>query len=524
MSARHVGLLVPLFSMRSSRGWGIGELPDLAPFSEWLAASGFDRLMLLPIGAMTRGEPSPYSAASTMAIDPIYIGLDRLDDFRRAGGEAALSLEARAARDAARASRAVHYAAVWAAKSEALHLAFERFLSDEWAAGSPRAASLAAYIARERWWLDDYALFRAIHDATSGTPWLDWPVTVRDRDPQALADVARQLARPILEEQYQQWVAESQWQEARAVARSRGVTVCGDLPFVSGTASADVWARPGDYLLDVSVGTPPDAFSADGQDWGMPMYRWDAVAASDFAWIRQRAVRMAALFDGIRVDHLIGFYRTFGRPREGAPFFNPGDEPTQIWQGESVLRIFQATGVELVAEDLGTVPDFLRASLERLGVPGCKVLRWERDWHAPGRPFLDPRAFPVRSAALTGTHDTTTVAVWWEEASPDERARVLELPDLADWAGAGPDAEWNDRLGDALLRLAYHAGSAHLFLPIADLFGWRDRINVPGTVSGDNWTWTLPWAVDRLADEREAVARGAVARRLAIEARRGITL
>ena len=93
---------------------------------------------------------------------------------------------------------------------------------------------------------------------------------------------------------------------------------------------------------------------------------------------------MAALFDGIRVDHLIGFYRTFGRPAHGAPFFNPGDEGAQIWQGESVLRIFQATGVELIAEDLGTVPDFLRASLARLGVPGCKVLRWERDWHSRG--------------------------------------------------------------------------------------------------------------------------------------------
>jgi 4-alpha-glucanotransferase len=524
VSHRHVGLLVPIFSMRSTASWGIGELPDLAPLADWLASGGFDRLMILPLGTMTPGEPSPYSAASTMAIDPIYIALDRVDEFARAGGQARLSATARQAIERARASRAVDYAAVTVAKEEALRVAFDYFVGEDWTHHTKRAESLVSYVGRERWWLDDYALFRALTTAMAGARWLDWPAPLRERDPRALDEARGQLAREILQEQYRQWLAESQWQEARAHARARGVSVCGDLPFVSGTASADVWARPGDYRLDVSVGTPPDAFSADGQDWGMPMYRWDAVAASDFAWIRQRARRMAALFDGVRVDHLIGFYRTFGRPRQGAPFFSPGDEAAQLGQGEAVLRIFQSTGTELVAEDLGTVPDFLRASLSRLDVPGCKVLRWERHWHTPGQPFVDPRTFPERSVALTGTHDTTSVAVWWEEASREERARVLALPAFAGWSPDDVDAAWNDRLRDALLALAYHAGSAHLYLPAPDLFGWRDRINVPGTVGEANWTWSLPWPVDRLGDEPEASRRAAYARGLARAAARGITL
>jgi 4-alpha-glucanotransferase len=136
-------------------------------------------------------------------------------------------------------------------------------------------------------------------------------------------------------------------------------------------ASPDVWVRPDEFMLDVSLGVPPDAFSATGQDWGHPTYRWDRIAATGFSWIRNRARRMAALYDGYRVDHLVGLYRTFGRPPVGEPFFNPFDEPTQIAQGETILRMLAETGAAIIAEDLGVVPDFVRASLSRLGVPGC---------------------------------------------------------------------------------------------------------------------------------------------------------
>ena len=142
--------------------------------------------------------------------------------------------------------------------------------------------------------------------------------------------------------------------------------------------SADVWSRREDFLLDASVGTPPDAFSETGQEWGLPPYNWDEARKNDFAWLRMRARRQADLYDGFRVDHLVGFYRTYVRPLDGRPpFFMPSEEPAQIALGETVMRIMIDTEADVSVEDLGTVPAFVRESIARLGLPGYKVLRWE---------------------------------------------------------------------------------------------------------------------------------------------------
>jgi 4-alpha-glucanotransferase len=520
VSERHAGVSVPLFSARSTSGWGIGEIADLVPLSAWLAEAGCDRVMLLPLGTIRTGETSPYAAASTVSIDPVYIAMDSVIDFEHAGGAERLSPTARDALATARASRAVQYEAVRCAKAEALALAFDEFLRDEWEQFGTRAARMAAFVARERWWLDDYALFQAISAARGGVPWRDWPAPLAERDPRALDEARRLLARDVLRHQYMQWIADEQWQAARGAARERGVAVFGDLPFVASTDSADVWSRSGEFLLDVSAGVPPDAFSETGQDWGLPTYRWDAIAESDYAWIRQRARRLATLFDGIRVDHVIGLFRTYGRPPNGEPFFTPPDEASQRQQGERVLRLIAGSGVEVIAEDLGLVPDFLRASLERLAIPGCKVIRWERDWHAPDKPFFDPAQYPARSATMTGTHDTETVASWWDELPIEDRSALLALPLLAD-RGLAAGAPWSSRLRDALLELAYSAGSVDLFVPVQDVFGWRDRINTPGTIGPGNWTWCLPVPVDRLQAHPEALERAAFLRRLAGATARG---
>lgn len=519
--SRHAGLMLPLFSAAATSSWGLGELPDIVPLSHWMSTAGLTRLMLLPIGTMAEGETSPYSAASAMAIDPIYVGLESVDDFRRAGGIEALSAEGRESLDASRRSRSVQYGHVRRAKREALEIAFMRFLNDEWELLSPRAAGLAAYIARERWWLDDYALYQAIAGMTSRSSWREWAAPFRDRDSDALEEARRRLSREILRQQYWQWIAESQWQAARAEARAAGVTVVGDLPFMVAADSADVWVRPAEFRLDVSLGVPPDAFSATGQDWGLPTYRWDVVARSDYTWIRQRARRMAALFDGYRVDHLVGLYRTYGRPKQGESFFTPAREADQVRQGEQILRILVESGATVIAEDLGVVPDFVRASLARLGVPGCKVLRWERAWHDPGRPFVDPARYPAVSVAMTGTHDTETMAAWWDAAPREERAALLALPSVGAAGLVDHDAPWHDALRDAVLELVWHAGSAELLVPVQDLFGWRDRINTPGTVSDGNWSWRLPWLVDRLHESLDARERARFSSRLAGASGRG---
>jgi 4-alpha-glucanotransferase len=518
---RHAGVLLPLFSAPSSRSWGLGELPDLVALSGWLASAGFDRLMLLPIGPVAAGDTSPYSASSAMAIDPIYIAVEDVIDFAQAGGERALSEEARADLSAARTARTVQYALIRRVKDEALSLAFQRFMVEEWSELTTRASELAGYISRQRWWLDDFALYRAIARATGAWSWLEWPAPLRDRDSHAIEEARRSLSRQVLEAQYLQWIAEQQWQRAKAGAHAMGVTVLGDLQFMVSRDGADVWVRPDEVMLDVSLGVPPDQFSDTGQDWGLPTYRWDRIAATDFRWIRQRAQRMAALYDGYRVDHLVGLYRTFGRPLQGDPFFNPVDEQTQTWQGETILRILLESGAEIIAEDLGLVPDFVRASLSRLGVPGSKVLRWERHWHAPGHSFIDPRQYPERSAAMTGTHDTVTQAGWWQDSSQHDRHALASLAAVLGAGAVDPASPWSPSVRDTLLTLVYQSGSNDIFLPIQDVFGWFDRVNTPGTVGDHNWTWKLPWNVDRLGDVAESRERAATLRRIAGEQSRG---
>jgi 4-alpha-glucanotransferase len=344
--------------------------------------------------------------------------------------------------------------------------------------------------------------------------WEDWPAALAHRDPAALREYRRHFTRRILFEQYMQWLADLQWQQARQAAKALGVSLFGDLPFVVDTHSADVWARQDEFLTEVSVGVPPDAFSDTGQDWGLPMYRWDAVHRTDFAWLRQRARRMASLYDGFRIDHLVGFYRTYGTAPTGDRFFLPPDEPTQAWQGERAIGAFTESGVDVVAEDLGTVPDFVRASIAQLGVGGYKVLRWERAWHLPGRPFVSPSDYPPRSVATTGTHDTEPMAVWWDEAAPADRhalAEVLHCSGIAVW---DPSEPWSDALRDAILRLMATAASDHLFFPIQDIFGWRDRINTPATVGDHNWTWRLPWGVDEWLGRHDTTERAAFLRSL----------
>lgn len=484
MSKRR-GVLLPLFSAVSSRSWGIGDCSDIAPLARWLASAGFGDLMLLPLGTMSDGQSSPYSACSAMAIDPIYIDVDAVEDFDRAGGISALDASARASLDLARASARINYAAVRHAKSAALGIAFERFHRDEWTHSSTRATDLAAYASSEGWWLDDYALYRALSRQLGSGDWTTWPIELRERQPGRMAEVRRELQVEILREQYLQWVVEGQWRRAHAAATDAGIRIYGDVPFAVESASADVWARASEFILDLSAGVPPDAFSDIGQDWGLPVYRWDVIAAGGFEWLRQRGRRAPALFDGIRLDHLVGFFRTYARAKNGDAGFTPPDESTQAWQGAQVLSAVRESGIDLLAEDLGVIPDFVRATLDALHVPGYKVFRWERDYGQAGHPFVDPSRYPAESVAATGTHDTETVAEWWDTLSADEQR-----------SAAGCAGAFDDEVRDILLARVLHAGSARAFIPMQDLFGWRDRINTPATVGDHNWTWRLPWPID----------------------------
>ncbi len=508
--SRRAGLLVPLFSIPSTRSWGIGEIGDLAPLCAWLARAGQRVLLMLPINEMPVTESSPYSALSAMAIDPQFITLEAVEDFAAIGGTRALDAEWRDRLEWVRSGPAVDYASVRALKSLALHRAFARFQRSEWKRESPRAQRFRAYIDEQSWWLDDYALFRALHAHHGERPWTEWPQPVRDRVPEALVEARVELDEDVRYRQYVQWIAGDQWSMARR--RTSGVALFGDLPFAVSGDSADVWARQDEFNPALSVGVPPDAFSATGQDWGLPAYRWDVLAERDFDWLRQRARRNADLFDGFRVDHLVGFYRMYVRPLGGGVgVFMPATQDEQTALGERVLRAFQASDAEIFAEDLGVIPDFVRESLVRLRIPGYRVFRWERHWHQKAQPFRDPAEFPPSSVATSGTHDTEPLVIWWEQAKADERRAALDIPAVRermsddDRVRAISEPTLTPDLRAMLLEALCASGSDLLILPIQDVFGWRARINQPATVGDQNWTWKLPWPSDRLLSEPEAL-------------------
>jgi 4-alpha-glucanotransferase len=513
---RRSGLLIPLFSCPSSTSWGIGDIGDIRPVTAWLASAGQRVLQLLPLNEIASGQQSPYSAISAMAIDPIYICVPDVPEFTASGADQMFTARERANLDRVRQAPRVDHATVRRAKQAALAVAFEWFNAHEWSRGTERARRLQAFLEAEAWWIDDYALFRALHEREEHRPWTEWPQGLQRREPAAL-DLARaELAREILFYQYLQWIADTQWHESRAAADANGVQLFGDLPFMVDGDSADVWARQDEFHLDASIGVPPDAFSATGQDWGMPAYRWDVMAQRNFEWLRHRARRSAALFDGYRVDHLVGFYRMYARSRTtGKSSFTPPEISDQLALGERALAIFREPGTEIIAEDLGIVPDFVRASLKRLNVPGFCVFRWERRWDVPGQPFRDPAEYPEVSVAASGTHDTEPLAIWWENAPDEERRAVSELPTLTALSNGASllDAPFDPIVRDTLLEALFAARSELLLIAIQDAFGWRDRINEPATVTSENWTFRLPWPVDHLDEEPEACERRDALRR-----------
>ncbi|MEO6238160.1 MAG: 4-alpha-glucanotransferase [Vicinamibacterales bacterium] len=508
---RHAGLLVPLFSLPSRESWGIGEIGDLPRLAAWMTGAGFSFVQLLPINEMAEGQNSPYSAMSAMAVDPIFISPGAVPDIATLGGENVLPAAERELLRQARASPSIDYTAVRTVKLLALRAGFDRFREQEWQQDTNRALRFKAFIANARWWLADYALFRALHARTGGQSWQQWDAPLRGRDAGALADARQELATEILFHSYLQWLAANQWRQAREACR---IGIFGDFPFMVSGDSADVWSRQSEFRLDASVGAPPDAFSETGQDWGFPAYRWNEIAAGGYEWLAARARRSAELFDGYRVDHLVGFFRTYVRSADGTASFVPPAPPDQRAQGEAVLSVLRAPGSRIIAEDLGVIPPFVRETLTRMAIPGYKVLRWEREWDVDGQPFRDPRKYPACSVATSGTHDTEPAAEWWDEAPAAER-RAIVVVDRDGPPDPDPAAPFNDTTRDAILQLLYGSASDIVLLPIQDIFGWKERINTPALINDDNWTWRLRWLVDEMAKEPVAQERAAFVRALA---------
>jgi len=504
---RIAGVMVPLFSIRTRADVGIGDIAALGAMTDFAAAMGHRGILLLPLDETAPGQASPYSALSVFAIDPIYIGLDGLAGVdprqveRVRGALAQVPLSDRST--------------IRAARLEVLEAAFRHFMAH----GDERVA-VSEFAERHREWLDDYALFRALKDRFELAAWEQWPDELRRREPGAIARARADFAEAIGKYVYWQFLAHRQWAEVRDHARAGGVKLGGDLSFSPARDSAEVWANQELFDLERTVGAPPDNFNPKGQHWGLPAPRWDRIRTHGFALLRRRIRHARELYDLVRIDHVVGLYRTFSfdlvSQAEGS--FSPPAEPEQRAQGEAVLdAILDEAGPTIViAEDLGVIPPFVRASLNALRVPGYKVMRWEKiDDGTPAQAFISPAEYPEFSLATTGTHDTDTLADWWHDAPADERARMLAMLRLP--AASADRAEVGfDEVRDAILAALYASPSRLVMIPIQDLFGWRERINLPGTVGPANWSWRLPLTIEDLSHDPLLAARMAQLRGMAM--------
>jgi 4-alpha-glucanotransferase len=511
--SRVAGVTLPLFSLRSRSDWGIGQITDLPPCAEWIRRGGLRLLQILPPYELADGETSPYGARTAFGLDPIYIGIEQVEDLDAAAIAGALGAEGRSELERVRATRRVQYASVRALKTRVLHHAFERFYAREWQRGTRRADALRGFIDRERGWAEDLAVYVALREQHNGWSWEMWPEDERHRDPEALARARAQLQLRILEHQYLQWIAHTQWDRARGEMRGIGVELMGDLPFVVGTESADVWARAAQFRRDLSLGAPPDAFSPDdGQDWGLPPYDMRVMEEDNFGWLRARTQHAARLYDRFRLDHVVGYFRQWVKPRvpEGAPkvkgYFDPEGEDAQQQRGEKVLRVLQeaAGDAHIIGEDLGVIPPFVRQTMARLSIPGYKVIPWEKD---ESNRFRDPAHFPPVSTASWSTHDTQPITAWWHEFSDHDKADLVQVCRL-------PQAGADDARALGMMRTLMQSGSQLALALAPELLGEKERINTPGTVSEDNWGYRLPKPIEDLSKDERVVARFDVLREM----------
>ncbi|MGA9721824.1 MAG: 4-alpha-glucanotransferase [Candidatus Binatus sp.] len=511
MLTRSAGILIPLFSIRTRDDLGRGEILGLAPMIDFALSMGHRVIQLLPLDETGPDDLSPYSAMSVMAIDPMYISVSGLPGV----GRVVLGRARQAAGKARFVPRAI-------TRREKFVLLERAYRATRARGGRDEGAQLDAFIEANSYWLYDYALFRALKERFNWTSWETWPAEIAKRDSAALALARRELTDAIEMYGYWQFIAHRQWSEMRVYASSHGAFIGGDLAFSPCRDSAEVWANQGEFDLSRTVGAPPDGFNPKGQRWGLPLPNWPQMRAEGFKVLRARARHAGALYDLLRIDHVVGLYRTFnfGSDPDAPGIFAPVDEVDQLRQGEEVIRtIKQEVGaMELIAEDLGTVPPWVRQSLTRLGVPGYKVMQWERDWGHAGEPFLNPSTYPELSLATTGTHDTEPLTVWWHAQPIADREKFVR--ELGLEGKVNPRRMLEESARDAILALLYAAPSRLVIIPIQDLFGWSARINRPGTISDSNWTYRIPLTLERMRRSRAIQSRVAKLREIAVSSGR----
>jgi 4-alpha-glucanotransferase len=454
--------------------YGIGDLgPQAHRWVEFLAKCGCSLWQVLPLGPTGYGD-SPYQCFSAFAGNPYLISPELLL------ADGLLQPEDLADMPEFSAER-VDFGAVIPWKISLLDRAYARFQA---AAGGELKQDFETFQQEKASWLDDFALFMALKEANGGGSWVNWSQALRQRDPVALDKARRRYADAVLRQKFRQFLFFRQWNDLHRAALEKGIRVIGDIPIFVAHDSADVWANPGLFYLfangkpEFVAGVPPDYFSATGQLWGNPLYRWEVHTASGYAWWIERIRAVLELVDIVRIDHFRGF-AGYWEVKGKAKTAEKGR-----WVPAPGMDLFTTIQAKLgdlpiIAEDLGVITPDVEALRDHFGLPGMKIVQFAFGG-GPSDPFL-PHNHVQNSVVYTGTHDNDTVVGWYQRVPEHERdfyRRYL--------ARDGSDVAWD------MIRSAWMSVAVFALAPLQDLLSLdnRARMNYPGNPSG-NWTWRM---------------------------------
>ena len=463
---RASGILMPVFSLPGP--FGIGTLGKEAfAFVDFLAEAKQTYWQILPIGPTGYGD-SPYQSFSAFAGNPYFI------DYRLLADVGLLTADEV---PAARPVGPIDYGALYNERPVILKKAADRLL----AAPSP---AYEAFCEAQSFWLEDYALFMAVKAEQGQAGLADWPDDLRCRKPEAIAAAKQRLADAVDYYKAVQFFFYTQWNALKAYANGRGVRLVGDIPIYVSPDSSDLWTHPelfqtdGEMHLTQVAGCPPDAFAADGQLWGNPLYDWPAHKAAGFAWWKRRIQHATSIYDVVRIDHFRGFESYYSIPA--------GDKTAAGGHWEKgpdrdfIRAMHEALGEGgIIAEDLGYLTPEVKAMLAESGYPGMKIMQFAFDSRESGN-YL-PHTYPRNSVVYTGTHDNVTTEGWRTNASAEDVAYACR------YLRCKPE-----ELTEAMICACLASVSDTAIIPLADWLhlGGEARINTPST-QGANWQWRL---------------------------------